>query len=105
MSTGHNRPVTQHGHGVDGDAQHDNYAASAAAQPQAVSSAEPVNPVEEQPSGLRLKARHGGNLSERPSAQVQTTLLGCCDLLSLPRLPAHRWMPFQICFIQARSVL
>ena len=83
MLTGHPRAVLQHGHGMDQDSLHDSNVASAAAEPQAVSFAEPVNPVEEQPSGLKLTTRHGHSLAERPSAQVQITNVGCCGLLRL----------------------
>ena len=83
MPTGHDRAVPQHRHGMDRDALHDNDAASAAAQLQAASFAEPVNTVEEQPLGLKLTTRHGHSLAERPSAQVQITISGCCGMLKL----------------------
>ena len=82
MPTGRPRAVIQHGHGTDqGSDLHDNNVASAAAEPQAVSFAEPVNMIEEQPSGLKLTTRHGRSLAERPSAQVQITSFGCCGML------------------------
>ena len=84
MPTGHDRAVAQHRHGMDRDALHDaDAAASAAAQLQAASFAEPVNTVEEQPLGLKLTTRHGHSLAERPSAQVQITNSGCCGMLRL----------------------
>ena len=92
MPTGHPRTIIQHEHGTGREVLDDNNAASAAAQPLTTSSAEPVNPVEEQPSGLKLTARHGRRLSERPSAQVHITVLGCCGLLVLTQsliLPRH----------------
>ena len=90
MPAGHPRAAIQHGHGPGREVQDDNNAASGADQLQAASFAEPVNPVEEQPSALT--ARHGRSLSEMPSAQVHITVLGCCGLLVLTQsltLPRH----------------